>query len=314
MWKVGIWRGEQLNTPAAATTRRPLSLGLLAIGKSASAEEVRRFELVQVSMETSVGICRTTYRKRMQDVNQWAAGWIRSRYGTGNRVMVADWAASDCLAASEWAGEVLKEWPGGELTASDLLLNVQEWKSGEEAYYLQSDGKALQYVRPPFVISLERPLRVIYVWNRWLFSRAKRDMPQFGEAKGDQWDQDGKHWKRQLLSLVHPEARQLAAQDSRFRIQQHSLFDTASQPVEVLRTMNVLNNIYMDRATMERGVRAIHGSLVKNGLWIVGRTTEERVKKVNQVTLYERSENGFKRIDQLNGGSEIEPVVEGWRA
>jgi hypothetical protein len=56
----------------------------------------------------------------------------------------------------------------------------------------------------------------------------------------------------------------------------------------------------------------VFDSLVVGGLWILGRTVEETRPVRNEVSIFRKSEHGFRLLDRLNGGSELEESLKSW--
>jgi hypothetical protein len=180
---------------------------------------------------------------------------------------------------------------------------------------LEPDGTPIQYVRPPFVVSLQKPMPRYYPVNRFLASWARRGLHEAQEVALGHLAQkrpprdERAPWIVQSISLIHPTARRLAAEDSRFEVQVHSVFTPLPQACHVIRTMNIFNPGYFDEARLRSGAACVFDSLCEGGIWVLGRTTEETRPPRNAVSIFQKSGGSFRLLQQLNGGSDIEELV-----
>jgi hypothetical protein len=111
------------------------------------------------------------------------------------------------------------------------------------------------------------------------------------------------------LPLVHPEALALAsASPESFAIRTHSVFTAAPAPVDLVRTMNILNRSYFDEARLQEGARSVWRSLYAGGLWIVGRTVREQPPE-HRASVFEKTAEGFRLVERFGGPSEIEDLA-----
>jgi hypothetical protein len=281
------------------------------------------FEAVLADLTLDRNVTRLTYRGRFTDLNATVNALLLERYGFTEELEIHDWAASDCRSSAEWAAELLPRLSHAKVVASDIVLYLVFVKrSGSGHYVLLPDGRPFQFIRPPFVIPLDRPESVVYPVNRILQRGARRQLPAVQEAaRLAKWssvldDRTSVHsaWEIGKILLVHPEARLLAQRESRFLIRHHSVFLPLAKPVQVIRTMNILNLSYFSKQDMLAGAAAVHSSLMDGGMWILGRTHEEDRSGRNCVTLFEKRGDRFVVLQRINGGSEIEPIVADFRS
>jgi hypothetical protein len=231
-----------------------------------------------------------------------------------SRIILQDIGASDCLASAEWALRVWEEFPAATIFASDVILCLREIRLPTgEVFFCEPDGTPVQYVWAPWIVPLDRSWsrgdwvnRVLQMWALWRFKRVPQtqltncwyEPPAMRNPPGIS-----------RVSLVHPEALALAHADQRFVIEEQSVFDPLRRKVDVVRTMNILNRAYFTETTILAAARSVWESLRPDGLWIVGRTLEETRRRVNATTIFRRSPDGFRSLERLNGGSEIERLV-----
>ncbi len=215
--------------------------------------------------------------------------------------------------------ELFALFPHLEFVASDLLLFLLEAKKklNEERFIVEPDGTPLQYVRPPFVVRLSQPESKLFFFNWLLAGRAQRAWNRVrsslnlasSASLSERAPQETNGFEIRKLPLVHPEARRLANEDSRFSIRSHSAFEPSAQSCSVIRTMNIYNRAYFSEDRLREGVRAVLSSLVPDGIWIVGRTADEAATSHN-VTVFRKTAAGLLEIVERAGqGSEIEDLA-----
>jgi hypothetical protein len=301
MYKTGIWR---LTTAAQLRDQNAADIISYQLLKEDS-EEV--FEAIVKHLRLSSGIFRSTYAQRFADLDPLINRILRGAFSRSD-LEVHDWAASDCRVSVEWAASLWALFPEARVIASDLLLGLTEVtrKGSRQSYILEPDGTPLQYIQPPFVVSLQKPIPAHYPLNRWLASRAKRRVP---EAQAAARDGSSSNWRVDSISLIHPSARRLAAADSRFEVRAHSVFEPPMKPADVIRTMNIFNPGYFSEDRLRSGAACVERSLRNGGIWIVGRTTEETRPAHNSVSVFQKTAQGLALLERLNGGSEIEELV-----
>jgi len=302
MDRLGILTQDQYRR--AARERRledsPIYYELLKISDHPTAEEITQFEEVSLHCRTSNGTTRSTFRGRMRDVDEMTLELLGKWHGREAELRLQDRAASTCLTSAEMAERLFEKFPHAAVEASDRLLHLLKITPGTGGIYIaEPSGEALQYVRPPFVIRLvtRKPYRCPV--RRWMAARAKLRYREMRLAEGGVGE-----CRIEQISCVHPEAKALSERDQRFEICTRSLFE-ASAVVDVLRTMNVFNTLYFSKETILEGARAAFQSLKMGGLWIVGRTTDER----NHVTFFRRGTEKWERVTRLGDGADVESLV-----
>lgn len=327
MFKLGVYRLDQyLNgSPArlaeavrAKLSRHRISFQLLRTTIPASAKQVSLFEKTLPLVQLSNGVFRTTFRGRFQQLDGLVNALLGEHFDSSAALDVHDWAASDCLTSREWAGSLLAQYPNAHLTASDLaLFLIEAGLPNGEAFIIETNGKPLQYIRPPFVIRFNPPEPKLLVVN-WLlqrhgWSKLQTLQPQW-KLPAEWLDSEGggdftrPPFVFRKLSLIHPDAEALRAASDRFMIRRHSAFEALPQPCDVIRTMNIFNVAYFSEGRLLEGVRAVGRSLVKGGIWIVGRTFRDDPPSHN-VSVFVKEAQGFKLLRRFGEGSEIEDVA-----
>jgi hypothetical protein len=298
-----------------AFTSRRVSLQLLRTSLPASAAELRVFQYLVTYLRLSSGVYRTTYGGRLRDVDEAVNALLTKRFAPESRIEVHDWAASDCLTSSEWAASLFNLFPRASLTASDLLLFLVEATLADgSVLVMEPNGHPLQYVRRPFVIRLEPAEPMLMLVNHLIGRRALARAAKLRLAIPAAWLESEEEELAtanailRKLPLTHPEARLLEAHESRFSMCLHSGFEPLDRPVDVIRTMNFFNRAYFPPGRLIEGMQAVWKSLKTGGCWIVGRTEETRPAR-NDVTIFERLDRGYRVVERIGRGSEIEDLV-----
>jgi hypothetical protein len=271
-------------------------------------------------------VYRTTAGRRFQTLDAFLAPILETHFGGStwdpNHLLLAeDWAASACITSVEWFESLNKSFPGAvRLTASDLHLDLIEMTLPSGATFIvEAGGQPLQYIHPPFVIPLSRPEPTLLAVNRWMQKRAQRrfeELKQQGIVKSVTEDQGREQWKAgavtfRKIPLVHPRALALQHAEPRFIIKSQSVFDVLSEPCHLIRTMNILNVFYFDKDRLMDAVRAVWHSLQVNGIWMVGRTIEERTGQtpaLHHASVFEKVPAGFRLLERHIAPSEIEDL------
>jgi len=322
MWKLGILEPAQyLARPQGWGGMRWVSYQLLRTGTPASEQEIARVEAIMRHLQLSSGVYRTTFPGRFGDLDPWISSWLVRHFPANAELLIEDRAASDCLLSAEWARQLSAVFPQSHVTASDLTLHLIEYQTARDSFIVESGGNGLQYIRPPFVINLQRKEPFILPVNaalrfwalrRWKQLRRSVDWmdPWLTSAALTDKPDEGKGFRLKKISVLHPSARQLASAGAvRFTIRRHSVFDPSSPLCHVLRTMNIFNRSYFSAGQLRHGVQAVERSLLLGGIWIVGRTVKD-LPPVHEVTIYRKTVAGFERLDRWGAGSEMEPLVE----
>lgn len=258
---------------------------------------------------------RTTYPGRCKDVDKAVNALLSKHVASDAKLQVHDWAASDGLTSSEWAVSLFSLFPRASFVASDLLLFLVEVTLPDGSLLiLEPSGHPLQYVRRPFAVRLEPPEPILMIINRMIgrnaLARLKKLQLRIPPAwlESEETELATATAALRKLSLTHPHARMLEANDPRFSICHHSAFEPLTRPVDVIRTMNIFNHAYFPPARLTEGVRAVWESLNVGGFWIVGRTAEEGDAR-NHVTILERTDSGWRIGGRIAGGSDIEDLI-----
>jgi hypothetical protein len=287
-----------------------VAYNLLRVGENPNEEDIRVFEDISVTLQTSNGTFRTTYRNRFQDVDTVALRLMREFFRVDSALRVEDRAVSHGLTSCEWAKRLYPLFPLTEMEVSDLMLQLLELTADSgEIFITETDGTPLQYIRPPFVVSLLHPEARRNPLRCLVAAQAKRRFRSLELPSDWMAHPQGRGYQVRTIPYIHPEAAALARANPRFRFCRRSVFERSATPCHVIRTMNIFNRAYFSTERLEEGFRTIFDSLVPGGIWIVGRTLEEDLS--NHATFFRRRENGWEVLDRVRDGWEMEQMALG---
>jgi hypothetical protein len=277
-----------------------ISYDLLQVGENPTGDEMARFEDISLSFRTSNGTTRMTFRQRMLDVDTTTLELLQQWYPRDAELIVQDRAASNCLTSAELAEHLFQAFPHATLEASDRLLYLLRISVARgKAYIIEPDGEPLQYIWHPFVVFLNSRTPYRCPVRRLIAALGEKSFRQLGLP------QRCSAYRIDRISCIHPEAESLRKRDSRFQIYTRSVF-AHSPGLDVLRTANILNKTYFPTQRLVEGANAAFQSLKPGGLWIVGRTLENRT---NHVTFFRRTDKKWEVTARIGMGSEIEQLV-----
>ena len=317
MLKLGICTAAQDRPIQRWWRRGPIAANLLPSGKSATAEELDRFERIMAQLRLSNGTVKTTARNRLAAVDQQVAALLPTIFTPEAPLSVEDWAVSSGITAGEWYQSLRHVYPQLSFTASDWMLYLVEARRPEceDAFIVEPGGVPIQYIREPFVVSLTEMQHPLYVVNRAVQRHALREWEQ---VRSDfripaEWPDatdtlQAGHGALVLrrLPLVHPDVMRMRS--DKFRLKQHNVFTRLEHPAHVIRTMNILNRSYFTAGQLRSAVEAVRDSLHPSGLWIVGRTVTEN-PLLHEVTILQKSASGWEALSRMEKGSEVESIV-----
>ena len=318
MWKSGICSLREIRQKTTFWGRlRPISLHILREIDASSPEQVAVFEEVVRDLRLSSGIYRTTTRGRFAWLDEAVAALIRESFSGTDLIKVEDWATSDGLAAMEWAQAMSALNLHVEMTASDLFLSLVACALPDgRLWIVEPDGRPLQFVQPPFVVSLKEKEPAAYPLNRLLASRAMQNADEIQRSLVDvawrspldETEHERGEWRFSQIPLVHPEVRQFCRGHAWFTTALHDAFKARRPEAHVIRSMNILNRSYFDNEKLRRGVLAVRDSLCEGGLWIVG-NTGDLANPLQSASVFERRGHGFARLRKIGVGSEIDELA-----
>lgn len=301
-----LWARDHERIPRSRVSL--VSYDLLNVGDDPTAEQIQIFEEISRTLRTSNGTYRTTFPNRFHDLDDVATRWIKKSYSGDTELRVQDRAASHALTSLEWALKLFQLFPVAKFEASDSMFSLVKLSLNTgEAYVLEPDGHPLQYIKWPFVVSLQRRESWRYPINRLIAAGAKRRFDRLSLPEKCMESTSGANHQVSSIPFVHPKAMQFSKENTRFQLQTRSVFEHLPESCHVLRTMNILNASYFSTDRLVEGINAAFNSLKPGGIWIVGRTLEEDFS--NHATLFRKQQSGWTVMERLGQGSEIEELA-----
>jgi predicted ester cyclase len=286
-----------------------VAYNLLDVGERPTERQIRAFEDISMLLRTSNGTFRTTFPKRFLDVDEASLRLMQRTFAADAEIRVQDRAVSHGLTSWEWAQRVFPAFPNARFEASDILAELYEVARGGTAYIVEPNGRALQFIKRPFVVSLEHDEPKRFPVNRLVALWAKRRFDRMAGGKDWMSAAEARHWRVRRIPYVHPRVREMARGNERFRFRVMSVFEIEPQPCAVIRTMNIFNESYFSDEQLAKGAAAVFQSLQPGGIWIVGRTLEEDLS--NHATFLRRAERGWEVAERIGRGSEMERIALG---
>jgi hypothetical protein len=282
-----------------------VSYSLLNIGENPTREQIQIFEDISFTLRTSNGTYRTTFRNRLRDVDATALGIFKQLHPSDTELLVEDRAVSHGLTSMEWAQQLFRAFPNSKFEASDKLLYlIQLSLATGGKYILEPEGQPLQYIKPPFVVSLSHRESLLLPINRVIAAQARRRLRHLFLPAGWTESVGGDGYQVSKINCVHPEALSFSKANPRFQLRTRSAFDVTSNAVHVLRTMNILNRDYFSDSELREASKSAFQSLKLGGVWIVGRTLEDDFS--NHVTFLQKQETRWRILARIGNGSEME--------
>ena len=250
---------------------------------------------------------RTSFPCRFGDVDAAGMRWLQRFYSAETELDVQDRAVSHGLSSQEWAEQVFRTFPNANFEASDVLLFlIQLTLPSGEIYIAEPSGQPLQYIKPPWVVSVLHPESLRYPVNRMIAARARRRFERLSLPAGWMESPGAADYRVSKIPCIHPKALSFSKANTRFQLRTRSVFEQAPS-CHVLRTMNILNRAYFSEEKLTAGVEAAFESLKPGGIWIVGRTLEQDFS--NHVSILRRGQNGWQVLERLGHGSEMEELA-----
>lgn len=303
-----LTRAEYAALPAARRRHSGgnVSFRMLATSTPATPQEILDFEDISFTLRMSNGTFRTTFRHRFDALNLELNKLLAERFDSSLVLRAEDRAVSHGLTSYEWALALRQQFPNVELQASDLLLHLLELTLPDGAVFItEPSGHPLQYIKAPYAVSLTDIPSWKFPVNRWV---AQRALARFASLKlPANWPEAGCNYPTRRIPYIHPEALALSQSSRTLSFVPQSVFEVSPVPRHVVRTMNILNLSYFSEDQLREAVRNIAASMTPDGVWIVGRTTEDNF--VNNVSVFVLGATGWQLLRRFEKGSEIESLV-----
>jgi hypothetical protein len=295
--------GEQRRFPGSR-----VSCTVLNIGENPTRAQIQIFEDIGLTLCMSNGAHCTMFRNRFRDVGPTAIGILERLYSSDTELLVEDRAVPNGLTSMEWAQQLFllcQAFPNSKFEGSKgLLYLIQLSLATGEKYILEPEGQPLQYIKPPFVVSLSHKKSLPFLINRLIAAQARRRLRHLSLHRGWKESLEESGHQGSKLNCVHPEELSLSRTNPQFQLRTRSAFEVTLNVVHVLRTMNILNRDYFSELQLRVGSKVAFQSLKLDGVWIVSRPMEEDFSSL--VTLLRKHKNGGGVLARIGNGSEME--------
>lgn len=306
MFKTGIYTLKQLEEPKNLKTilgkERKISVTLYNelvadAGKNHIAEKI----LLNFTDER--GAFKRTYNNRFEAFDDQAVKEIQKKFSQEDDLIFHDVAISDGRTAFDFFEKLSAKYPKIQYYASDYDPYIFVIESGQSRVVLNSEGIPLEVTYPPFVINLIKE-SIRYPINRLVrffleHTLIKKMLSEYkrGLLKAD----------KRLIACS--KAIMLATKDARFHLLQHNLLKPSpfSQPVNVVRAMNILNPGYFTMDEFKIVIDHIFNALSDNGLFLMG-SNQDSNSMVNG-GIFVKTKDGFQKLWQSGEKSFIEDVI-----
>ena len=230
------------------------------------------------------GTFKTTCANRFPDVDAWLADHLLQQK---RHVDLLDCACSSGTGTMELAQALNVRGVDSTLYASDLSLQAHQHRlplmsvlTTDPVHILQVDVAGCAFPNtPPSKLS-----GIVFTIARGII-RFQRALGLTGS-------------RVRLLSL---RARQSAIQFSEGDVFQDIYQADTNREFDVIRIANLLHTNYFSVAEIQRAIANVRGRLRPNGYLLLIRTEDD----VNLASLFQRVENSFTNIGQLNGGIDL---------
>ena len=110
-----------------------------------------------------------------------------------------------------------------------------------------------------------------------------------------------------FASMLHPDLKQLAVDDSRIVFEQYDIFDVwENEPVDIVKVANVLNRAYFCNEKIRLAITNLKRAVKPDGCLII--TDNRDIEKVS--VFFHAAKGKFVLERELNGGADVSEIVK----
>lgn len=270
------------------------------------------------------GTYKRTHRNRFEVLDCELVELIKNKYAKSTqRLLIHDMAASNGITSCEFYDKIEKANLNFDFTASDRFSHIYIVKLHNSRWItiLDSDLNVVQYVGYGFVLSY--PESAVDFINRLLLKLLDRyhyplvksqieianiDYNQYVSLKIE-----NRKGGIERFPLIHPQILEKTELKGNFHFKKHDIFQKDLNAYDVIRAMNILNLDYFSNDKIIRAVKAILSSLKEDGVFIVGRSSDDFADEMHKVSVFWKKAGCFESIGDFDGGSEIKKIIVGVR-
>lgn len=249
------------------------------------------------------GAYKRTYAKRFEVFDNFVLEHLQADFKNNELLTVHDAGVSDGRTALDFFEKVSCAFPILKYIASDYDPKVYVLESAKYKVTLNSAGKVLEILFPPFVFNMVKrdsyrgyPLNhlfrlvLYYFYVTPLLKRYRKS-----EIKAKE------------LVLFAPEVLRAAKNNSSLILDKHNLLEPFKEQVHVIRAMNVLNISYFSENEFKAIIRNIYDGLIDGGYLITGSNQESG--SIVHGAIYQKVKDSFQEIGKSGDGSLIGQMV-----
>jgi hypothetical protein len=253
-------------------------------------------------------VFKRTEKQRFSAFDATTVQMLREVLALKERCTIHDMAVSDGRTACEFFDKLLPELGDAlEFYATDACVAVTALRrrGGRTTTVVDREGKILQIVFPPFVLStVLREQWLPYPVNRLLRvvlmrTAVKRLIRLFKEG--------GNGLERHEIRLLCREAREHLERNGNFHVETYDMLARSPRNYTVVRAMNIFNLSYFSDDVIARAVRNLLVSLDDGGVFVTG-SNQDAGSTVNG-TIYRKYRGGLVPMYVSGEGSQIDHIV-----
>ena len=292
MLKFGVYNLAQLRAMKSAKTflggSRSISITLYDQLKNPEDEKIAEYILNGFSDDR--GAYKRTYSKRFEDFDKKIVALVGAHFSKDKPLFMHDVAVSDGRTSCDFFEKLADIFPKLNFYASDYDSEIIILESGTTKVTINTQGKLLEVVWPPFVFNAIKQ-HSYYPLNNIMFF-----LVRFFVVRKMMVQYKAGAIKNYRIKLFCPRANVLAKSDERFQLGKYNVLDPfpAAHKLSIVRAMNILNASYFTSAEFERLLRNIWNSLSEGGLLIAG--SNQDAATLVHGTVYQKQKDKFHKL------------------
>jgi len=324
MLKLGLVRPAHLDRPRTWYGARKFpSLYLLRDLRRDGAANATRHDDILRLLQMANGTWKETRRGRFEGLDRDLVGLLLETHPRGGSLIVTDLAVSSGVTSVELY-RALSTVFRPDFLATDLWRDAIAFRRIGRPWSVVLDfrGEVVQYVLGPFVLpgfSSELPLYPInallrFLARLFLLPGARRLLPSEQIDRCRDFDHvSASGYDVMRLPLLSADTLDLMEAQHRFRFEVADVLEPMKRPADLIRAMNILTPLHMPAPALRHAARNCLANLNPGGIFVIGRSVSDD-PDLTRATVYRRDDGALVPVRRLNGGAEIERLVEEeWR-
>jgi chemotaxis methyl-accepting protein methylase len=309
MIKTGIYKIQQLNKKNIKSFLGKLKNISITLYDQIIDEPEREklAELILLSFSDDRGAYKRTYEKRFEEFDEHVINILKKIFKNNLLLTIHDVGVSDGRTALDFFAKISTEFVNIQYIASDYSPLIYVVEKEQLKVVFSHTGEILEIVYPPFVFNkIKRDGYLFYPINHMVRLFVEYFFVRFLADKYHK----GLIAAKKIL-LFSPKVLQKAQDDHRFKLCQHDLLKLFDSSADVIRAMNVLNELYFSVEEFKLIIKNFYGNLKDGGVLIAG-SNQDAGSQVHG-GVYQKTVTGFKKIFQSGDGLFIEPFILGFK-